>query len=139
MFKHVLVPTDFSERNKQALEIALDVARSNEGQVSLLHVIKLIAGGNYDEFADFYHKLEQQAQEKMTALMALYKEETIPITPHIIIGNRVEEIIRFAEEQDVDLIVMASHKIDLEHPDEGWGTISQKVGLLAQCPILLVK
>lgn len=139
MFKHVLVPTDFSERNKQALEIALDVARSNDGQVSLLHVIKLIAGGDYDEFADFYHKLERQAQEKMTALMVPYKEETIPMTPHIIIGNRVEEIIRFAEEQDVDLIVMASHKIDLEHPDEGWGTISQKVGLLAQCPILLVK
>ncbi|HID53803.1 MAG TPA: universal stress protein [Anaerolineae bacterium] len=139
MFKHVLVPTDFSERNKQALEIALDVARSNDGQVSLLHVIKLIAGGDYDEFADFYHKLEQQAQEKMTALMVPYKEETIPMTPHITIGNRVEEIIRFAEEQDVDLIVMASHKIDLEHPDEGWGTISQKVGLLAQCPILLVK
>ena len=75
----------------------------------------------------------------MTALIAPYKEESIPITPHIIIGNRVEEIIRFAEEQEVDLIVMASHKIDLEHPDEGWGTISQKVGLLAQCPILLVK
>ncbi len=139
MFQHVLVPTDFTERNKQALEIALDVARSNDGQVSLLHVTKLIAGGDDDEFADFYHKLEQQAQEKMTALMAPYKEETIPITPYIIVGNRVEEIIRFAGEQEVDLIVMASRKIDLEHPDEGWGTISQKVGLLAQCPILLVK
>jgi len=39
----------------------------------------------------------------------------------------------------VDLIVLTSHKIDLAHPAEGWGTTSYKVGILCQCPVLLVK
>lgn len=139
MFKHILVPTDFSERNRQALQIAVDLAAHYDGEVSLLHVIKRIAGGEDEEFADFYKKLEKKAHKKMAELASTHENETVPLTTHIILGNRVEEIIRFSEEQEVDLIVMASHKINLEQPDTGWGTISQKVGLLAQCPILLVK
>lgn len=139
MFKHILVPTDFSERNRQALQIAVDLAAHYDGEVSLLHVIKRIAGGEDEEFADFYKKLEKKAHKKMAELASTHQNETVPLTTHIILGNRVEEIIRFSEEQEVDLIVMASHKINLEQPDTGWGTISQKVGLLAQCPILLVK
>ena len=54
-------------------------------------------------------------------------------------GNRAPEIVRYAGEIGVDLIVLKSHRIDLENPSAGWGTVSYKVGILAQCPVLLVK
>lgn len=38
----------------------------------------------------------------------------------------------------VDLLVMGSHKVK-PRPGQGWGTTSYEVGILCQCPILLVK
>lgn len=139
MFKQILVPVDFSEQNKLALAMALDLGRISGGMIHLLHVIKLIEGDSYDEFADFYSKLQTQAQSRMDKLLTAVSPENVAVKPHIVLGNRVQEILFFAQENDVDLILMNSHKIDPDNPDAGWGTISQKVGILSQCPILLVK
>ena len=139
MFNKILVPVDFSEQNKLALQMALDLGEMSGGTIHLLHVIKLIEGDTYDEFADFYRKLEKQAQKRMQTLLTSVPANTVPVKSHIVVGNRVQDILFFAEENGVDLILMNSHKIDPDNPDAGWGTISQKVGLLSQCPILLVK
>jgi nucleotide-binding universal stress UspA family protein len=56
-----------------------------------------------------------------------------------VFGSRAHEIVRYATEVGVDLIVLTSHRIDLHHPSAGWGTVSYKVGILSQCPVLLVK
>ena len=42
-------------------------------------------------------------------------------------------------ENDVDLIILGSQKIDPARPGQGWGTTSYKVGILCRCPVLLVK
>ena len=40
MFEHILVPTDFSEKSKKALEIAVKMTRYEDiHKVTLLHVI----------------------------------------------------------------------------------------------------
>ena len=57
----------------------------------------------------------------------------------VIFGDRAHEIVRYAMERGVDLIVLSSHRIDLGNPSAGWGTVSYKVGILSQCPVLLVK
>ena len=54
-------------------------------------------------------------------------------------GRRVDEILRTAAEQKIDLVVMSSHRLALRNPGENWGTISYKVGILSRCPVLLVK
>jgi universal stress protein A len=138
MFSHMLVPVDFSERNDAALQIALQLAQLSRAHVHLLHVIKLISGDSYEAFQDFYEKLEEDAMQKM-AVMRRPFADIVSVSEHIVVGHRVREIVTFAQENAVDLIVMSSHKVDLENPDAGWGTISHKVGILAQCPILLVK
>jgi universal stress protein A len=47
--------------------------------------------------------------------------------------------VRFAIANEADLIVLASHRVNPSAVDRDWGTISYKVGILAQCPVLLVK
>jgi hypothetical protein len=56
----------------------------------------------------------------------------------VLYGRRLDEILRFAESHRNDLIVMSSHKLPLRR-GEAWGTISYRVGLLARCPVMLVK
>jgi hypothetical protein len=38
-----------------------------------------------------------------------------------------------------DLIVLTAPRIDPDHPVAGWASLSFKISLLAECPILLVK
>jgi nucleotide-binding universal stress UspA family protein len=83
--------------------------------------------------------LEKRAQKQMNVLIASYQGKGIQITPHITYGNRVEEIIKFINENKIDLVIMNSHKVEMKNPAQSWGTISYRVALLSNCPIMLAK
>ncbi len=139
MFKHILVPTDFLDDNQHALEIAIRLCSMDKGKISLLHVIEVIQNTTFEEFEDFYGGLEKRSFKGLNALIDRLDTPDATIEPQVVYGNRTHEIVRYAEENHADLIIMKSHKVDLEEPSQGWGTISYKVSILAQCPVLLVK
>jgi nucleotide-binding universal stress UspA family protein len=139
MFKNILVPTDFSDEDSHPLDIAVNLVSIDKGKVHLLHVIEVIANTTFDEFKDFYTRLEKRSFKDLNEMIAMYRERLTDIAPAVIYGNRAHEILRFAHENQIDLIVMKSHRIDVEDRAQGWGTISYKVGILSQCPVMLVK
>ncbi|MDZ7697835.1 MAG: universal stress protein [Deltaproteobacteria bacterium] len=139
MFKHILVPTGLSGQENHALDIAVKLCAMDGGTISLLHVIEIIANTTFEEFSDFYRKLEKKAHAGLNRMIDGVKDADTDILPEVIYGNRAREILRFVEEREIDLIVMKSHRIDAEDRAQGWGTISYKVGILAPCPVMLVK
>ncbi|MBX3000546.1 MAG: universal stress protein [Caldilineaceae bacterium] len=140
MFKHILIPVDFSAQTRDSLIIAKPIVDIGKGRVTLLHVIEMIADTRRDgELGGFYTKLEEQAKTKFESLLAEGCLENLSVTTEIIFGERVHEILDYADQHEVDLIVMASRKVDRVNPMGGLGTISQRIGILAQCPVLLVK
>ncbi len=137
MFRRILVPVDFTKKNLRAVRTAARVASDRDASITLLHVIERVDAGDPRGLAGFYRKLETQARQKM-------KEFVAAIAPRkaraeVLYGNRVNEILRYAEAENVDLIVMSSHRLALRQAGEHWGTISHKVGILSRCPVLLVK
>ena len=139
MFKHILVPSDFTEKSVKALDIATKMAPYNLSRITLLHVIETIEDTEHEEFRDFYDKLKKRAQEEMARMADSYADEGLAVDTVIAYGKRAIEIVRFANEKAVDLIVLSSHKIDMENIGQGWGTISYKVAILANCPVMMVK
>ena len=139
MFRHILVPVDLAETNQRALDFAVNLAILSQARITLLHVIELISGTTVTEFADFYTTLQQQAETKLRSLMLPHRETTVVIDYQITFGDRTREILRVAEATGVDLIVLRSHQVDPAAPTQGWGTISHKIGILAQCPVMLMK
>lgn len=140
MFRRILVPVDFTPRSLRAVRAAARVAAGAKGDVTLLHVIERIDGGETTpSLRDFYEKLEANALPKMEAFRKELGRKEVPARAEIVYGNRVAAILDFAHRTRADLIVMSSHKLPLRHPGESWGTISYKVGLLSRCPVLLVK
>ncbi|MBF0225464.1 MAG: universal stress protein [Desulfobacterales bacterium] len=139
MFKNILVPTDLSKQNVHALEVAVNMASVFKGKIYLLHVIETITDASFDDMKEFYMKLENAAFQFLDEVRSPYSNKEIDIETRIVYGNRTEEIIKFAEERKADLIILNSHKIDLTNPTQGWGTISYKIGILSQCPVMLVK
>lgn len=139
MFRKILVPVDLSDRHQQALEIGARLAKASDGEVTLLHVIEIIPGLTLEEERDFYQRLEQAALDHLTRLGRYLAENHVSRQEEIVYGSRAPEIVRYAMESGIDLIVLSSHRIDPKDPAAGWGTVSYKVGILSQCPVLLVK
>lgn len=143
MFHKILVPVDFTEKNEAALQAAIQTAshrdKEQEGEVILLHVIETIEHIGFEEMADFYRGLETRAAAKLFAMEERLQEAGVPVRHELLYGKRAETIVRFAEDREMDLIVLSSHKVDRDHPALGWGTISYRIAIVARCPVLLVK
>jgi nucleotide-binding universal stress UspA family protein len=137
-FRHVLVPTDLTERAERALAIVGRLTLPETSQITLLHVIQAIDGLHTRELKGFYARLERRAKTVMTAL-ARRAGKGVRVATAVTVGRRAEEIVAFASANDVDLIVLASHRVNPSLANRDWGTISYKVGILAPCPVLLVK
>ena len=139
IFKKILVPTDLSSKSEKALDVVLAMGVTDEHRIHLLHVIETLQSDEDDEFQSFYDKLRDRALRKMDLMIKKYEKGEDIIDREIVYGNRSLEIIRFAHEYHIDLIVLSSHRIESVDPSEGWATISYKVGILSPCPVLLVK
>jgi nucleotide-binding universal stress UspA family protein len=139
MFKQILVPVDLTDANGPALDIAAELARSAAGQVTVLHIIELITGVSQEEGRDFYGRLEKKARAHLARLGARLGGHQVAWQAETVFGNRTAEILRYAQQSGTDLIVLTSHRIDLEHGTGGVGTLSHRIGILSPCPVLLVK
>ncbi len=139
MFQKILAPVDLTDRHGPALEAAAELARQSGGEVLLLHVIEAIPSLGPDQDPHFYNRLEKLARAHVARLGELLQDREVPCRGEVQVGRRALDVVRFAREQAVDLIVLTAPRPDPDIPAIGWGSLSYKVGLLAPCPVLLVK
>jgi universal stress protein A len=139
VFDRILVPLDFTEKNQTALDVAIWLARQNQSEVTLIHVIERIDDPAANELKEFYEKLGENAKERMKDWAKRLEKENVPVQQKVVFGARPREIVNYAVKHKTSLIVLSSHRVDLENPLQGWGTVSYKVAILSQCPVLLVK
>ena len=139
MFNNILVPTDLTEKSQKAFDIAVSIAINYQSSITLLHVIEMIEGVEDEEFNAFYDKLRRRAQNTIEKMANRYTGKDLLINKEVILGKRVPEIIHFTNDNEIDLIILSSHKIEDFSSGDGWATISYKVGILASCPVMMVK
>ena len=110
-----MVATDGSELVKQAVKSAVEIAKVSEAK---LYAINVIAMGSYSiiHSLDLEWKKTMKKQftingEKATAYVEnVGKAANIDVESVILEGNPANEIIDFAENNDIDLIVMGTHE-----------------------------
>ena len=140
MFKHILMPLDFTDKCDAAVEVSREIAGRWESRVTLLHVVETIDSVPNEEVREFYQGLERRARKMLTRLQTDLAHQQVAAEIAVTLGKRAEEIVGFAADHAVDLIVMSSRPVD---PETGtprpWPTVSHKVAVLSPCPILLVR
>ena len=139
MFKTILLPVDMTDRHQQALDTAVEFAAQSGGAITLLHVIETITGLSLEEGKDFYQRLESVALNHLDKWGKDLKKRKIPWQREVRYGNRAAESVRYALETAADLIVLTSPRFEPANPGAGWGSMSYKISILSQCPVLLVK
>lgn len=158
---HFLVPTDFSETALHALSYALEEARLHQANLTLLHVLPphavtdvyyaspeatrstsdprldvLLGSHGPSEPAVVRSDPDQAALTRLRELMpdtfqGMWEAEVAR-------GQPADAIVRFAQERDIDLIVMGTHgRSGLQHVF--LGSVAEKVVRQAPCPVLIVR
>ncbi|MGH7557146.1 MAG: universal stress protein [Gemmatimonadota bacterium] len=138
MFKKILVPLGLTDRDAQAVDVARDLAAESGGAVTLLHVIEPL-DLPFEEMKDFYDRLEEQSLRTLEERVGPLREAGIEHSANVEYGDRAATIVGHAQEHGSDLIVVSSHRVDPTTPGLAWTTLSYKIAILAQCPVLLVK
>jgi nucleotide-binding universal stress UspA family protein len=138
VFTKILVPMDLTDRHQRALALAAGLA--GEGaEVTLLHVIEVIPGLGPKEDPEFYTQIERMACGRLWQVGRALAERQIAAREEILYGSRAGEIVRYAQERGADLIVLTAPRFDPQDPRAAFATLSYKIGILAPCPVLLVK
>ena len=138
MFNRILLPVDLTDKNEAALSAACKLL-TESGTAVLLHVIETIADAPFEDMQDFYQRLEEKARSGMSSLAASLTSEDLAVEQQVIYGRRAPDIVSFAQENTIDLIVMTSRNLDPSRPETAWVSISHQVAVLARCPVLLLK
>jgi len=112
MFQKILVPVGFASLEDPSLRIAIQLAEQNDSKLLLLHVVETVPHIAYDEMKSFYQKLEKYAHQELDKILNQYEHKNLNIQKSIVVGERVPEILRFVEDNDIDLLIINSHKID---------------------------
>ncbi len=112
-YKHILLAVDFSEGGNYVAEKALSLAYKHKSKLSIIHVLDNIPmpDTNYGTVIDLnqdsaYDLLE----EEKAKLREVGKVLGVAIEhQHLVWGIPKQEIIAFANQHQVDLIILGSH------------------------------
>lgn len=141
-FNHILIPVDVIGKNRNAIDIAFELAIENKANVSMLHVIQEIENAEErvdDETNEFYENVKSHVLSEMERLSQQLIESGVDVGIKAIVGDRKQTIVTYASDHNVDLIVMSSHTVDPENIANSLNTLSYKVSVMCDCPILLLK
>ncbi len=149
LYKKIVLATDFSDTSKEASYYALQLAQTYKVGLKALHVFDTSAWNvsphyymdleptkpRLDRVVEGTKKISQRVKD---ALKELAKSFDLEIETIFIEGSAGEEIVRFAEELNADLLVLGTHGYT------GWkrfalGSVAEFVVRHAPCAVLTIR
>ena len=146
----ILCPTDFSDCSYDALKTAIELCSHFGATLCLLHVVPAIprpelpqlSGHNLEKYEPGLAEYEDALFDRMQRMLHVEVRERIPqeIKSCVLVGkgDPANEIVRIAEGERVNLIVIATHGM------KGWrqvafGSVAERVVRQSSCPVLTVR
>src|SRR5579859_5672044 len=127
----VLYCTDFSENSERALDYAISATAEYDAELTLLHVIEHIPSSFTKD------GLIAKCAEQLDRLITPDRRKTLKITTAVTVGKSYEQIVHYAIEGHIDMVVMAVR--GAEALDRAvFGSTTYRVIQLGPCPVLAV-
>jgi nucleotide-binding universal stress UspA family protein len=140
--KRILVPTDFSKHAEYALRVAAQIAKKNNSEIYLLHMLELphqgsdaVSTGSAIPQIMFF---KDMAINKLETLMESDFLEGITISEIIQFEKAFDGIMEISKKNNVDLIVMGSHGAS-GYEEMFIGSNAEKVVRSSEVPVLVIK
>lgn len=140
--KKILVPIDFSDCSKKALQYALPLGRQHGAAITLLYVVSgaSYAVGEYGgiDYASLEADMRISGEKQLETLAVDEVRGAVPTDTQVKTGSPAVEIIELARSLPADLIVISTHgRTGLKHVF--LGSVAEHVVRHAPCPVLVVR
>ena len=139
--KRILWPTDFSEASYKTLEIVKELAAKNSSEVWSIHVVQPVSAFSAEltvNLPTYEQELIDTTRAALEKVSAERAGEGLTIHPVLKVGSPAAEIVRLADEEKMEMIVIATHGESAFHHFI-FGSVAEKVIRLASCPVLVVR
>jgi len=140
-FERFLVPVDFSDYSAQALRLARELASRTGGRLHVLHVLEEAQIPGVYELESAYVNTPEAKQRTREQLVEWIEEvggPDVPYSVHARFGYPARDIIDYAKNRSLDLIVIATHgRVGMERML--LGSVAEKVLRSATSPVLCVR
>ena len=139
--KKILAPTDFSELSGRGIRYALEMARDSSAEVIIYHVIDLgdERPGGRSPFGPYHDMLEDSRRVLDKFLRDGFADciDLVEVRQVVEFGRSFKNIVEMADQEDVDMIVMATHgRTGLDHVI--LGSVAEKVVARSSRPVLVI-
>ncbi|HEY6950842.1 MAG TPA: universal stress protein [Bacteroidota bacterium] len=141
--RRILVPIDFSGHSKNALKYAIQYAVQFKARLDLLYVVEPTiypADFSFGQvgFPNIEEELRKRGSEELGVLVKNEIKGRVAAGASVRTGKPFVEINEFARENNIDLIIIATHgHTGVEHIL--FGSTVEKVVRKASCPVLVVR
>ena len=138
----ILHPTDFSANSNHALKYACAFANHFGAELHVVHVVAdlaLITLPPVDGYLPegYYQDAKKRAEEELAKIPDRELIGNATVIKKTLDGSAFLEIIRYAHDNEIDIIVMGTHGYSgLTHML--MGSIAEKVVRKSPCPVLTV-
>jgi nucleotide-binding universal stress UspA family protein len=140
--KKILIPTDFSQNAEYALKVAAQIAKKNNGEIILLHMLELPrqgsdalgSGKDIPEIMFF----KNAAINRLEELMEEDYLDGLKVSEIIQFELAFDGILKISKLNNVDLIVMGSHGAS-GYKEMFIGSNAEKVVRNSEVPVLVIK
>lgn len=135
--KKIVFPTDFSHCGDAALQLATVLARDSGASLLIVHVEEppVAYGGG-----EMYYGMPDPASEDLLRMLReiVPTDPAVPYEHRLVTGDPSAAIVRLAEEEEADMIVMGTHgRTGLTRLL--MGSVAEAVVRRAPCPVLTYK
>ena len=136
--KKILVPVDGSDTAKAAVDVALDIAKQKKAKIVALFVVDvphLFLAHNVAESVK-----DDLGKPAVNEVVRAAKKKGLKVKALIEEGHAADAILKVAEEENVDLIVMGTRGMSvMKKLLVGLGSIAASVIAHANCTVLAVR
>ncbi|MFB6096034.1 MAG: universal stress protein [Haloferacaceae archaeon] len=139
MYDEILVPTDGSPAADRAVEHAIDLATQYGARVHALYVVDANAYSTLEAGTDVViNALEEEGEAAVAEVAERAEEAGVEAVTEVETGTVHRTILDYADEHDVDLIVMGTHgRRGLDR--YLLGSVTEKVVRTADMPVLTIR
>lgn len=138
--QNICVPVDFSETSTAALDYAKMLADSFGAKLHLLHILaNWLPGSEMPLSPQVYTDIENSSRRQLESLLSSEDRAKYQARIELISGgSEFVEIVRYARDHAIDMIVMGTHgRGAIAHML--MGSVAEKVVRKAPCPVLTVR
>ena len=139
-FQNILVPYDFGEPSKHALEVAMDLAKKYRSSLTLVHTWEFPSftyGGAELAALEPFTVIEAEAQRELDALLTRVRKQIPQAQAVLRRGSPWREVLAAIEEAKPDLVVMGTHsRRGLSRAL--LGSVTEKIVRTSPAPVLTV-